>query len=424
METEQKSGYKWIVFITILFAYLLIVSQRTAPGLITDRLMDEFHISASTLGVLAGIQFVSYAGFQVPFGVLADRFGPARFLIIGTLLDGIGTIFYSTASHEAVLMIARLLVGTGDAMIWINLVLILSHWFSKREFAALLGWAGMSGSLGSILATLPFTYWIAAAGWRMPFLTLGLALCAWAFLLYFVLVKRPKQLKLTPPYASKPSTKQKESVRSILRRVFRSRQAWATFFCHFGLVGTYVGFIGSWAIPYGMNVYHMTRSHASEFIMLGLLGSVIGGPITGWISTRFQMRKLPYIIVHLLALFSWTTFLWMGGKPPLAMLTILYVLIGYANGASMLTFAVVRHSFSETEVGVVTGFANMGGFLSAVLLPALFGGVLDHFASSSAGTGYSYGFIIPVLFSFIGFIGGLSIVEKREHSKKTLQPSA
>nr|WP_233896704.1 hypothetical protein [Heyndrickxia coagulans] len=47
--------------------------------------------------------------------------------------------------------------------------------------------------------------------------------------------------------------------------------------------------------------------------------------------------------------------------------------IGYGNGASALTFAVVRHSFDVREVGSVSGFANTGGFLSAVLLPSLFG---------------------------------------------------
>jgi nitrate/nitrite transporter NarK len=251
-----------------------------------------------------------------------------------------------------------------------------------------------------------------------------LALCAWAALLYFILIKRPKQLKLTPPHTSQPS-KKKESVLSIIRRVFQSRQAWAAFFCHFGLVGTYVGFIGSWAVPYGMTMYQMTRAEASQLIMLGLLGSLIAGPITGWVSTRLHMRKLPYIIVHLLTFLSWTSFLVMEGKPPLAVLMLLYVLIGYANGASLLTFAVVRHSFPEDEVGVVSGFANMGGFLSAVLLPVLFGAVLDYFeATASVKSGYWYGFSIPVLFSFIGLLGGFAISEKQHKPKTKLQPSA
>ena len=72
----------------------------------------------------------------------------------------------------------------------------------------------------------------------------------------------------------------------MLRRIFSNRQAWATFLCHFGLVGTYVGFIGSWAVPYGMHVYGMTRSDASQLIMIGLIGAIIGAPLTSWIASR------------------------------------------------------------------------------------------------------------------------------------------
>ena len=73
-----------------------------------------------------------------------------------------------------------------------------------------------------------------------------------------------------------------------------------------------------------------------------------------------------------------------------------------------------RKSFDIKEVGVVSGFANMGGFLSAVLLPSIFGKVLDHFHSSAISVGYHYGFIIPALFSLLGLLGGLIIIEKRK----------
>lgn len=100
------------------------------------------------------------------------------------------------------------------------------------------------------------------------------------------------------------------------------------------------------------------------------------------------------------------------------MLIILFLIIGYGNGASTLTFAAVRQSFSMKEVGVVSGFANTGGFLSAVLLPSIFGKVLDHFGTAGSTVGYHYGFIIPILFSFLGLVGGLMIKEQREEIKK------
>ena len=410
---KQNSRYRWVVFATVLFTYFLIVTQRTAPGLITNQLMSEFQVTASTIGLLTSIQFLAYASLQIPIGILSDRYGPNLFLIIGTLLNGIGTLIYSVAPNEYVLLVARLLVGIGDATIWVNLVLILSQWFKVKEFIGLLGLAGMSGSLGFLMATVPFSLWIDLTGWRASFFTVGIILCLCGCLLYFVLVRKPKQF--IPNYqviAVDTSDGNREKTFVLLKRIFSNRQAWATFFCHFGLVGTYVGFIGSWAVPYGMHVYDMSRSNASQLIMIGLVGALIGAPLTTWISGRLGSIKRPYVTVHVIIFISWVVLFLFEGKPPFYLLLILFLLIGYGNGASSLTFAVVRKSFDLKVVGVVSGFANTGGFLSAVLLPSIFGKVLDHFQHEPSIVGYHYGLIIPAIFSLIGLIGGVLIKEQ------------
>jgi MFS family permease len=112
---------------------------------------------------------------------------------------------------------------------------------------------------------------------------------------------------------------------------------------------------------------------------------------------------------------SWATFLLFKGIPPFFLLVMLFFIIGYGYGASALTFAIVRQTFPLKEAGIVSGFANTGGFLSAVLLPSIFGIVLDHFGTAASGiaVGYYYGFITPVVFSVIGLMGILFIKEKR-----------
>jgi MFS family permease len=102
---------------------------------------------------------------------------------------------------------------------------------------------------------------------------------------------------------------------------------------------------------------------------------------------------------------------------------ILLFIIGFGNGASALTFAVVRKSFPIKEVGVVSGFANMGGFLSAVLLPIIFGNVLDLFPQQSLNAGYHYAFMIPILFSAMGLLGVLLIKEEQKEEQGVLSAS-
>lgn len=406
---KQNSRFRWVVFASVLFTYLLMSSQRTAPGLITDQVMADFNVTATTIGLLTGIQFFVYTGLQIPMGIMADRFGPNFFLIVGAILTGLGTIMYSLGTHEFVLFFARILTGTGDATIWVNLVLILSQWFNAKEFTRLIGVTAMTGSLGFLLATVPFSFWIDFLGWRAAFFSAGLMLCLCGLLLYFVLLKKPKQSLFNFTEI------EREKTRVLVRRIFSKQQAWALFFCHFGIVGTYVGFISSWGVPYGMNVYGMTRSDASQLMMIGLIGALIGAPLAGWISSRLGTIKRPYIVVHMVILLAWSVFLLFKGNPPTFMLTALFFIIGLAYGANALTFAAVRQSFPIKEAGIVSGFANTGGFLSAVLLPSIFGKILDHFqaVSGSINDGYYYGFITPVIFSIIGLIGVICLKEKR-----------
>lgn len=407
---KQRDKFRWIVFTSVLFTYLLMSSQRTAPGLITDQIMVEFGVTATTIGLLTSIQFFVYTGLQIPMGLLADRFGPNFFLIIGAMLTGVGTIIYSVGSNEFLLFFARILTGIGDATIWVNMVLILGHWFSQKEFAKLIGVAALTGSLGFLLATYPFALWINLLGWREAFFSLGLVLVLCSILLYVVLITKPKHSLFIK------NEMVQEKTHLLLTRIFSSRQAWALFLCHFGIVGTYVGFISSWGVPYGIEMYAMSRTDASQLIMLGLVGALVGAPLAGWISSRLGTIKRPYVVVHVSLLFAWSLFLLFKGSPPLTLLQILFFLIGLLYGANALTFAAVRASFPLKEVGIVSGFANTGGFLSAVLLPSIFGKILDHF-QSAVGTmseGYYYGFITPVIFSIIGLIGVILLKDKRQ----------
>ncbi len=410
---KQQHKYRWIVFVAVLFTYLLMASQRTAPGLITDQLMKDFGVTASTIGLLTSIQFFVYTSLQIPMGILADRFGPNFFLIIGATLTGIGTILYSLGTHEVVLFFSRMLTGVGDATIWVNMVLILAQWFHKKEFVRLIGFAGMTGSLGFLLATVPFATLILLLGWRITFFSTGLLLCLCGVLLYFVLIKNTKRIFSKEPISITEEI-QREKSSILLRRIFSSRQAWALFFCHFGVVGGYVGFISSWAVPYGINMYEMSRSEASQLIMIGLVGALIGAPLMSWVAGWLGTIKRPYIVVHITVLLSWFSFLLLKGHPPFFMLIVLFFLIGFGYGASALTFAAVRQTFPLTESGIVSGFANTGGFLSAALLPIIFGYILDYFqaATGNVSDGYYYGFISPVIFSIIGLIGVIMFKEK------------
>jgi MFS family permease len=165
----------------------------------------------------------------------------------------------------------------------------------------------------------------------------------------------------------------------------------------------------------------LSLSEASQLIMYGLFGAMIGGPFIGWVTSRLNSTKTIYTLIHNIVLIGWIVLFLSGLKPPFFVVVVLLFVIGFGSGASSLTFAVVRESFPMKEVGVVTGFANMGGFLSAVLLQIVFGYILDLFPQHSINIGYHYGFTIPILFSLMGLIGVMII--KEEKANKTVLSS-
>jgi MFS family permease len=415
---KQKSKFRWIVFISVLFTYLIMSVQRTAPGLITDQLMVEYQLTASTVGILASIHFFIFTSLQIPMGILVDRYGPDRILFIGSLLTGIGISIYSCSPNEYILLFARVLTGTGDATVWISIVLILSEWFQKNEFTRIIGFAGMTGSIGFLMATVPLSAWIDHNGWRIPFFTIGILLVLCFITLYFVLFKLPAQLLLKNTIDNERTIR--EGLLQQLKRVFTNRQTLALFFCHFGIVGGFIGFISSWAVPFGIEIYGMSRSEASQMIMTGLFGAIFGAPLASWLSSRLGTIKQLYVFIHILVVSSWFVFLIFRGQPPIILLYFLFILIGFGFGSSVLTFAIVRKHFSIYDSGVVSGVANTGGFLSAVLLPTIFGTILGYFQQTTDHLthGYFVAFISPVIFSLLGLIGICFVREKEMSTDK------
>jgi MFS family permease len=395
MDTQAKRAWKlWAV---VSMAYLLIVSQRTAPGIITDQLLAEFQLSGSALGLMSGIQFFMYMALQIPVGLWGDKYGPTLFLLLGVACNGLGTLLYSMAHSVGLLFAGRALVGLGDAMIWVNCVLVLSLVFSrKQDFSVALGWSGAMGSLGGMLTTMPLAWWITQSGWRMPFAVMGCILLGHALIMWFMFRRYP---------VSAPDGMQAgpEGMVSILREVLFQKRSWPPFFCHFGLVGTYAGFTGLWAVPFLLDTYHVNRTGAAGILAVGLIGAIVGGPFSGWLAEKAGECRKPYIAIHTMNMMLWLLLVF-AAHPPLWLTYAVFFLLGFAMGGSMLTFASIRETFPATQVGVLSGLANTGGFLSAVLLPPLMGNVLDMFGMHEASS-YQIAFLIPCLFVALGVFG-------------------
>jgi len=414
------TGRPWLVVGLLALSYLLVFTQRIGPGLVSNELQSEFHVTAAVLGTLSSIQYLLYMLLQIPVGLSGDKFGPERLFVAGVVFDGLGTLFFAHAHSFLVLLIARALVGFGDALIWVNIVLILGKRFAPSVFGSLLAIVATAGNIGALLATIPFAAWLAVAGWRVPFTDLGIVLLVVSALDVVVLRRRARAADAS----SEPAHISVNMIpmRRTMAKVVRDRNAWATFCCHFGAVGNYLAFVGLWAIPYFIHAYGLTPGAAARFTLVAFFGALLGGPVMAGISDRMATRRSPYIVIQVLSTLAWLIVPLCGGQPALWVAYVVMFLVGFGSGGSLLTFAVIRDQTEPLRVGVTSGFANTGGFLSAVLMPVLFGAVLDavaHGRATQMTHAYAMAFLVPTLFSFVGFCGSLFIVERQKVVRKT-----
>jgi MFS family permease len=408
----------WLIATLVSLSYLLAFMQRTGPGVIANRLQTEFHVSSAVLGTMTSIQYLLYMLLQIPVGLFGDRFGPEKLLVTGVFLDGAGTLVFAHSHSFMFLLAGRAIVGIGDALIYVNIVLILGKRFVPQVFGSLLGIVGTAGNVGALLTTLPFAAWTEIEGWRVPFTILGSIIVVVAMIDFVSLGAKPNP-------EVEPSThirlkKAKMPTRKALALTIRDKVSWATFACHFGACGTYIGFVSLWAVPYFLNVYHVSQTGSTVFTLIAFIGGVLGGPIAGAVSDKMKSRRKPYIVLQAAATLAWATIPAWLGAPPVWISYLMMFIVGFVSGGCLLTFAVIRDQVPIERAGVVSGFANTGGFLSAVLLPVLFGGVLDWLSPSSLhGAGvpnhvYIAAFIVPTLFSLVGLLGSLAIPEQRK----------
>ena len=91
---SQYTQRKWIMWaICVLFVFYKYVIE-VYPSVITKKLMLDLKIDAAWFGSLAASYYYSYTLFQIPAGLLIDRFGIRKMTTAAIILCSLGTYFF------------------------------------------------------------------------------------------------------------------------------------------------------------------------------------------------------------------------------------------------------------------------------------------------------------------------------------------
>nr|WP_320146777.1 MFS transporter [uncultured Anaeromusa sp.] len=386
-QLEKKRKWIWLcAAVTFLAAYF----HRTVTGVVADSLMRDFSIAqASELGILSSIYFYTYAAMQIPSGILADRYGPRLVISTSIVVAAFGAAIIGWSESLNSLYIGRFLASLGVSVVYVNVVKLQAEWFRMREFATMLGLLTLVGNGGSLLSATPLAVLVESAGWRSAFFLVAVYSLLMASLCWVVIRNHPKEEGL-PSMAEvatqefggsmvSPVSPAKNNLMVGLVTVLRNRHTWTPFLASVAVFGVYMAISGIWAVPYFMQVLHMSRVEAANQVLLMFLGNMVGAPLVGYFSDRFGRRRCPYVVTTILFLAALICLTLGGTQIPLWLLSLLCFSFGI--GVSGVSVAVVcaKEVNQPHLTGISAGIVNSAPFLGAALLQPAFGWVLDQF---------------------------------------------
>lgn len=386
----------WAIAVLV---YLAAVFHRTSLGVASIEASARFGLGPAALGTFTVLQIGVYALMQIPTGLLVDRYGPRRVLTVAAALIGLGEVLFAFVTSYPLGLLARGVLGVGDAMTFVSVLRLVAAHFPGRRYAALAAVTAALGALGNLISTLPLAVLLDGVGWTATFAVTGAATALYAV----VLALRVRDA----PEGTAPARHRASSLRVVLGSV---RQAWRTpgtrlgFWTHFSTMFAPAMLGLLWGFPYLVQAQGLARPAAGALLAVLVVGAILGGPTVGALISRRPECRTPLVVGYLLAALGvWAVLLgWPGGHVPVPVLLAGFALLSLGGPASSIAFAPARDYNPLHRVGTATGVVNVGGFVAITVSALAVGLLLSLFAPLGPATAFRLALLAVVAVLLLG----------------------
>jgi MFS family permease len=362
----------WFIWALAVFAYAVAVFDRGSLGVSAVEAQHRFGASAATLSLFIVLQLAVYASLQVPVGVLLDRYGTRIMVAAGGIVMAAGQALLGTTTSISMAVLARALVGAGDAMTFISVLRLIPTWFAPKRAPVVTQLTGILGQLGQVAAAYPLVALLTIFGWSPAFL--GAAAVS-----LVVVAAVLATLRDAPPGAPvQRNAISLPAVRRTLALTWREPGTriglWTHFVAQFS--GNVFGLL--WGYPFLVVGQGLSPTTAGLLISLLVLVGMGVGPMLGTLAAGWPFRRsiLVFAIVGASAS-MWAAVLLWPGRAPLWLLIALVVVLASNGPGSLLGFDYARTENPPARLGSASGIVNVGGFVASLISILAIGMILD-----------------------------------------------
>lgn len=417
---SQTSAFRfgdraYLAWATVAAAYAIAFLQRVSPQSVSLDFMHDLGTDAAGVAMLASSYFWGYTLMQIPAGLLVDRHGVKRVVLLSMATSALGSAAFALAPNLPGILAARLVVACGDALVFTALLKFVAQNFVDERFGLMAGVSQVSGYLGGIIATTPLAAAVSGFGWRPCFLIIaGLGLLNLAC----------ARLALKPNSRSDSDTTLMGLV-AAARRALSDSANWGcalTFASHFAVMTT---LSGVWGIPMVAHLFKISPTVAGIPLLGFMLGNALGSIVLGHAADRAGALDSALIRICMLRMILIALLL-----PPIAhafglvYVGVVFVALGLVAGGTVpLVLKCTKRLYTADLIGVGASVnTTAAGIFAGAAQPVI--GFAALAASRNAGPGTipvpsaiddaGYAIIVGILLlmSLPGIVGALLMRSK------------
>ncbi len=411
----------WTAVLILSLAAIISYIDRQILNLLVEPIKADLGLSDVQISLLQGFSFaLLYAVMAIPLAWLADH-SSRKWVILGGLVCWSGATFMSGfATAFAILFMARMLVGIGEATLSPAGFSMISDSFTKARLPAALGVFTGSGFIGSGLALViggALYARLEAAGpitnslgtfqpWQLTFVCVALLSVPLFFLL--LLIREPAR----QPDSIAAAASDNPPALEILGFLTRHARVFFPLFFGFSCFAAAQFGLGAWAPSFFIRVHGWTQLEVGNALgpvvmVTGPLG-VIGG---GFIAQRMLLGgmrdatlRLSMVAIAIALPFAIGFALVEDARVSLALLAVVLVAGTVPFGAGVSTFPLITPNRMRAQViAVYLLIANLVGYSAG---PILIAALTDKVFGDPAAIDLSLAIAAPAIMAVgIGLIG-------------------
>lgn len=374
------------VFFPFALGYFLSYLYRTVNAVIAPDLVRDIGLDPASLGLLTSAYFLAFAAFQLPLGLLLDRFGPRRVEAVLLLFAATGASVFASAETMSGLLYGRALIGLGVSACLMAAFKAFTLWFPAEKLPLANGIQMISGGVGALAATTPVELSLTFMDWRGVFYLLSGLTFAAAVSVFLIV-----------PEKHGPASNESFGQQLLgIKHVYTSRTFWSIAPWAFTAQAAYLSIAGLWSGPWLRDIAHYPRMDVANTLMGISMAMIVGYFFFGALAARLAKRGIQPMSVAACGMLCFLVVQAML-TVPLAKLTLpLWLLFGFFGTACILPYAALSQTFPQNLSGRANTALNLLVFVAAFTSQWAIGLIIDLWPQTTTGgyhpKGYSWSF--------------------------------